>query len=129
MGLQTLSTFCNPLCSPICSTACQRRAGLSPWPTFLPSFRYTELTQSPVALESSKLSQGKHNFLSSCSAGLQVAGCYQIYCRPTYEPIEVLCMKHDEGRFSRWNVLARLGITTAYIVSVRISSALQFQAV
>ena len=38
-------------------------------------------------------------------------------------------MKHDQGPFSRYNILARLGITTAYIVSVRLSSALQFQAV
>lgn len=48
----------------------------------------------------------------------QVAGCYQIYCRPTYEPIEVKLMKHEQGPFSPYNVIMRLIITTTYIVIV-----------
>jgi len=56
--------------------------------------------------------------LANLFAIIQVLGCYQIYCRPTYEPLELRFMRKDEKPFSMYNALTRLAITTTYVVIV-----------
>lgn len=52
--------------------------------------------------------------MSEFFALLQIVGCYQIYCRPTYEPLEEMFMDTKQSPMSKRNVLSRFGITTCY---------------
>lgn len=49
---------------------------------------------------------------------VQVVGCYQIYCRPTYEYVEVRLMDLNQKPMALRNCATRLLITTCYIVLV-----------
>ncbi|KAF6250431.1 lysine histidine transporter-like 5-like protein [Scenedesmus sp. NREL 46B-D3] len=51
-------------------------------------------------------------------AVVQIVGCYQIYTRPTYEFVEVMLARHDEGPMSPWNAGMRLVITSVYMLVV-----------
>uniref|UniRef100_A0A383VUM2 Amino acid transporter transmembrane domain-containing protein n=2 Tax=Tetradesmus obliquus TaxID=3088 RepID=A0A383VUM2_TETOB len=51
-------------------------------------------------------------------AVVQIMGCYQIYTRPTYECIELLLARHQEGPLSPWNASMRLLITSVYMLVV-----------
>ena len=58
---------------------------------------------------------------------LQIAGCFQIYCRPTYEWADNLFMDFKKGPFALRNVLARLFITTIYsMLMTLVSCAIPF---
>jgi hypothetical protein len=57
----------------------------------------------------------------------QIAGCFQIYCRPTYEWAENVFMDFKQGPWSMRNVICRLLITTTYsIFMTLISCAIPF---
>ena len=57
----------------------------------------------------------------------QIAGCFQIYCRPTYEWADNLFMDFKQGPWAIRNVIARLFITTIYsIFMTLISCAIPF---
>lgn len=44
----------------------------------------------------------------------QIIGCYQIYCRPTYEVVEVWAMDTKQGPLAPRNVAGRFVVTLAY---------------
>ncbi|KAL4860241.1 GABA transporter 1 [Chlorella vulgaris] len=52
--------------------------------------------------------------MSEFFALLQIVGCYQIYCRPTYEVAEDYLMDQSKSPMSLRNVLARFAVTTTY---------------
>lgn len=54
---------------------------------------------------------------------IQVVGCYQIYCRPTYEFLEVKFMNQQKKPMALRNMITRLIITTIYIVVVTLICA------
>lgn len=45
---------------------------------------------------------------------IQIVGCYQIYCRPTYEAVELVTMDTKQGPMAPRNIVTRLFITTSY---------------
>lgn len=47
---------------------------------------------------------------------LQIIGCYQIYCRPTYEVLEIFAMDTEKGSLSLRNVIGRFVVTSVYCV-------------
>lgn len=55
---------------------------------------------------------------------IQVVGCYQIYCRPTYEFVEVRFMDMNKPPMALRNVISRLIITTIYISLVTLIAAM-----
>lgn len=52
--------------------------------------------------------------MSEFFALLQIVGCYQIYCRPTYEVAEDYLMDQSKSPMSLRNVMARFAVTTTY---------------
>jgi len=61
--------------------------------------------------------------LANIFAIIQVLGCFQIYCRPTYFYFELKLMNPKQGPFSLRNALSRLGVTTVYTVIVTLIAA------
>jgi hypothetical protein len=45
---------------------------------------------------------------------LQIIGCYQIYCRPTYEVLEIWAIDTTKGELAARNLVGRFVVTTAY---------------
>lgn len=54
--------------------------------------------------------------LANFFALFQFLGCYQIYCRPTYEVVEVWAMDTSQSATSLRNCMGRLVVTTGYVV-------------
>eukprot|EP00249_Psilotum_nudum_P019310 c27188_g1_i8 orf=703-1689(+) len=62
--------------------------------------------------------------LTNILAIIQIAGCYQIYCRPTYAVFEEKFMRlKDKEPLSLHNCLVRLCITSIYIVVITLVAA------
>ncbi|KAG0622548.1 hypothetical protein M758_3G105800 [Ceratodon purpureus] len=61
--------------------------------------------------------------LANIFAVVQVLGCYQIYCRPTYLYVEQQVMDYNKPPLSIHNCLVRLGVTTVYIVVITVIAA------
>lgn len=61
--------------------------------------------------------------LANIFAVIQVLGCYQIYCRPTYLFVEFQFMDYKKPPLSLYNSLVRLAITTVYIVVITVVAA------
>lgn len=53
--------------------------------------------------------------LANFFALLQIIGCYQIYCRPTYEVMEIWAMDTKQGPLSVRNIIGRFIVTLVYI--------------
>ncbi|MEW5315984.1 MAG: hypothetical protein WDW38_007378 [Sanguina aurantia] len=45
---------------------------------------------------------------------VQIAGCFQIYCRPTYEWASLKFEDPTQGPWSRHNIISRFGVTFTY---------------
>lgn len=61
--------------------------------------------------------------LANIFAIIQVLGCYQIYCRPTYLYVEQQVMDYNKHPWSLQNALARVGVTATYIVVITVIAA------
>ncbi|KAL3148674.1 hypothetical protein ABBQ38_014090 [Trebouxia sp. C0009 RCD-2024] len=62
--------------------------------------------------------------IANLAAIVQITGCYQIYCRPTYEFFEMKFCNTDQSRFSKRNLTVRLCITLVYNVFMTFLAAL-----
>jgi hypothetical protein len=49
---------------------------------------------------------------------LQIVGCYQIYCRPTFGFAYNYVIRLDESVWSKWNVSMRALVTTIYMALI-----------
>jgi amino acid permease len=61
--------------------------------------------------------------MANVFAVIQVAGCFQIYCRPTYQYFEFQLMNPKQHRWSLYNSLARLLVTSIYTALVTLIAA------
>ncbi|OMO78388.1 Amino acid transporter, transmembrane [Corchorus capsularis] len=61
--------------------------------------------------------------MANIFAVIQISGCYQIYCRPTYAYFEERMVSNGKNRFPFRNRLIRLIFTTIYIALITLISA------
>ncbi|KAJ7539878.1 hypothetical protein O6H91_11G113100 [Diphasiastrum complanatum] len=61
--------------------------------------------------------------LANIFAIIQIAGCFQIYCRPTYELLEDKLLHRKESLLSLRNILSRILFTSIYTVLVTLVAA------
>lgn len=61
--------------------------------------------------------------MANIFAVIQISGCYQIYCRPTYAYFEERLLSNKNKEFSVRNRLLRLLYTSAYIVLITLAAA------
>ncbi|CAM6049777.1 unnamed protein product [Sphagnum compactum] len=61
--------------------------------------------------------------MANVFAVIQVVGCFQIYCRPTYQYFEFQLLNPKQHRWSLYNSLARLLVTSIYTALVTLIAA------
>lgn len=62
--------------------------------------------------------------IANIAAIIQITGCYQVYCRPTYEYFEMKFCDVRQSRLSKRNLFARFCITLVYNVIITFLAAL-----
>lgn len=61
--------------------------------------------------------------MANIFAVIQIAGCFQIYCRPTYAYIEEIILFKDRSHFHVRNLVMRLILTLGYMILITVIAA------
>ncbi|XP_058086316.1 GABA transporter 1-like isoform X2 [Magnolia sinica] len=61
--------------------------------------------------------------MANLFAVIQISGCFQIYCRPTYAYMEERMLSKNSSRLHIRNILVRLVLTSGYMVLVTLIAA------